>query len=196
MFVIDDGDVIAGGVKRGKVVDILLFVGVKDVPSSIYYSSKNGFCLFTDGRYCIQEGRCIRDGVAKPYERGGLFVAGDWSWQVRESNHLIWIRDRKFIIPIGASAISFENADGAIVECEDRAFETKKVDAHRVRSVPGGEHVAVAPAGLSISVGGGAVAIGPGAVASAGGVAIGGGAPSESCIGNQEGRKDGNYHRV
>jgi hypothetical protein len=175
MFFIDGGEVFAGGVKRGEVAELLLFVGVSNsrrISSSKYYESKNGFCLFYDGGFCIQDGpNALREGVADPLAGDGLFQGVIWSWQARKTDHLLWIRERRFIIPLGASMISFESAGGAIAVCADHSCETKKdVDARRVRSVPG--------AGLSISVGGGAVAIGPGAVAAAGGVAIGGDAPS------------------
>lgn len=129
MFCVVGDEVFVGGVTRGKVLELLLFVGVKDEPSWKYHradrTSKNGFCLFLDGKFWIQDGSfAIRAGVADPYASDGLFQGVIWSWQARKTDHLLWIRDRRFIIPFGASMLSFESEDGSIAVCSDHACET------------------------------------------------------------------------
>lgn len=125
MFRIVGDDVFVGDVKRGKVEKLLLFVGVKDESSWKYHPSKNGFCLFFDKRFWIQDGSfAIRVGVADPYASDGLFQGVIWSWQARKTDHLLCIRDRRFIIPFGASMLSFESEDGSIAVCSEHVRET------------------------------------------------------------------------
>jgi len=103
---IDDANVVfAGDEMKGKIKDLLLFIGSK------FQRSKNGFCLFFDGRFCIQEGSTIREGVANPMI---YFIDFSWDWQLKDMKHFIRVRDRQFIIPLGSSLILFEDANGII----------------------------------------------------------------------------------
>ena len=122
-IMIEDEYVFVGGSAKGKIEDLLLFIGVKNSLTE----SKKGFCLFLDGRFWIQEGSAIHEGVADPMERGGIYKLFSffkredecsWSWQVK-NEHLIWVGDRQFIIPLGSSIIAFEDPNGDIAMCKD-----------------------------------------------------------------------------
>jgi len=133
-IMIDGEHVFVGGSAKGKIEDLLLFIGVKNSLTE----SKKGFCLFLDGHFWIQEGSTICEGVADPMERGGIYKLFSfstfkweeedecsWSWQVK-NEHLIWVGDRQFIIPLGSSLISFENPNGDITMCKDHTKDLEE----------------------------------------------------------------------
>ena len=116
-IMIEDEYVFVGGSAKGKIEDLLLFIGVKNSLTE----SKKGFCLFLDGRFWIQEGSAIHEGVADPMERGGIYKLFSffkredecsWSWQVK-NEHLIWVGDRQFIIRAPVARIATDTRPAA-----------------------------------------------------------------------------------
>lgn len=114
MFSIEGGDVWVGGLPKGKLSDLILFIGKSSYGAKP--GSKNGFALFNSGNFYIQRGP---DGFEKGVENprlydGNTYWGNVWSWGIKGLDHVIWIVHRRYIVPFGGSIILFEDTSGKI----------------------------------------------------------------------------------